>query len=230
MIKQKLKIIFVSLLGIFILFGYQNCAVVGNKQATQANSELAASSIQSQDKAMSVIESRCVSCHNSQNPSGGIDYVNNVSQLLGSGLVIPRYPELSPLYQVIAQGDMPPSKPLSQDEVNIINEWIKTGFQSGTTPVGNVPIVNTNLEPKFTSVFNNVIKPKCLGCHSNAGGNKGGVNLETYNSLRSFTTPGLSANSVLVIALSAGGKMSGRVTANELSVIKQWIDAGSQNN
>ncbi|HRO68690.1 MAG TPA: hypothetical protein PL182_14045, partial [Pseudobdellovibrionaceae bacterium] len=35
----------------------------------------------------------------------------------------------------------------------------------------------------FNSVYQAVIRPKCATCHSASGGNRGGVNLETYENV-----------------------------------------------
>jgi uncharacterized membrane protein len=224
---QSLGWIFLSLT---LLFSFQNCAVVGDKKASQNQSEQAATALATQDKAMSVIQSRCVSCHNPAMPSGGIDYIADVGSLLGSGLVVPRYPDLSPLYTAIAQGEMPPSRPLAQDEVDAINAWIKTGFD---TPAGGVvvtpPAANNTLQPKFSSIMTNVFKMKCLSCHSAAGGNKGGVNLETYNAVKNYVVAGVPAQSILLTALKPGGKMNGRASGLDISTINDWIAAGAKN-
>ncbi len=223
---QSLGWIFLSFT---LLFGFQNCAVVGDKKASQNQSEQAATALATQDKAMSVIQSRCVSCHNPSVPSGGIDYIADVGSLLGSGLVVPRYPDLSPLYTAIAQGEMPPSKPLAQDEVDAINAWIKTGFDTPGSVVVAPPATNNTLQPQFSSIMNLVFKSKCLSCHSAAGGNKGGVNLETYNSVKNYVVAGVPAQSVLLMALKPGGKMNGRASGLDISTINDWIAAGAKN-
>lgn len=46
---------------------------------------------------------------------------------------------------------------------------------------GDVPIEAADFhEPDFNVIMTKVIKPRCLECHSAAGGNKGGLNFESY--------------------------------------------------
>ncbi|MGZ3723223.1 MAG: hypothetical protein ACXVA9_09850, partial [Bdellovibrionales bacterium] len=40
--------------------------------------------------------------------------------------------------------------------------------------------------PDYKTIQAAVIGPQCLNCHSNAGGNKGGTNLEDYSHVRSL--------------------------------------------
>lgn len=49
-------------------------------------------------------------------------------------------------------------------------------FQEKPSPEENP---QSSDSPSFAFVYNKVIEPKCLPCHSNQGGNKGHINLES---------------------------------------------------
>jgi uncharacterized membrane protein len=73
-----------------------------------------------------IFQPKCVACHSSQMPSGGID-LSTYSGALGSG-VVPGSPGASRLYTVVASGTMPKGgSPLSQDETGAIFTWILQG-------------------------------------------------------------------------------------------------------
>lgn len=214
------------------VLSFQNCAVVGDAAGDpsldgdltgQSNPEMV------QNKAMAVINSRCVSCHNPLNPKGGIDYLGDVSSLLFYRMIVPKDPGSSLLYQVIQEGEMPPAGSLSDQEITAINDWINDGFSSDA-PVKAPPVVSTNLEAKYSNILKNVFMQKCLSCHSSAKA-FGGVVVDTYAATRNLVTPGVPNSSVLLTALMPGGKMADKgVTGAELGVIRDWIMNGAQNN
>lgn len=227
---MKMKKVIAFILFTFTALSFQNCAVVGN--STDDPAELAAlgtaEALISQEKAMQVITQNCVGCHNPSNPQGGIGYLNDVNSLLYYRMIVPRDPGSSVLYQVIQSGSMPPGNPLSQDELAAITLWITEGFNAAT-PVVTAPVISNTLEPKFSNISANILKPKCLSCHS-ADRAAGGVNLSTYTATRNVVTPGLPNSSVLYTAVLPGGKMAGRLTQAETGIIRDWIMAGAQNN
>lgn len=210
---------------------FQNCAVVGNStNEDTAEATATASNLLLQEKAMGVINNRCVKCHNSTAASGGIGYLDDVNSLLYYRMIVPRDPGSSILYQVIQDGSMPPSQPLTQTEVATITTWINEGF-NGATPVVTAPPAapTTTLEPKFSGISANIFTNKCLGCHSAAKA-FGGVNLSTYTSTKNYVVNGVPDSSALYTALLPGGAMSGKATQAEIGVIRDWILAGAQNN
>lgn len=214
------------------VLSFQNCAVVGDAAGDppldgnltgQSNPEMV------QNKAMAVINSRCVSCHNPENSKGGIDYLSDVSSLLFYRMIVPRDPGSSILYQVIQEGVMPPAGSLSDEEITAINDWINEGFNSNA-PVKAPPVVSTNLEAKYSNILKNVFTQRCNGCHSSAAA-RGGVVLDTYAATRNVVTAGVPNSSALYTALLPGGKMADKgVTGAELGVIRDWIMSGAQNN
>jgi hypothetical protein len=87
--------------------------------------------------------------------------------------------------------------------------------------------------PTFETYVGLLFARKCTGCHGELA--TGGLNLLTYESLMDggssgpVIIPGDSANSVLFQLQSAGGHFA-NLTAEELEIIRQWIDAGAPEN
>lgn len=70
-----------------------------------------------------------------------------------------------------------------------------------------------------------VFQPKCVRCHSSAGGNKGDVNLETYENVIAHLAD--IENDVLVEKSMPPRRAGGPLGAFEQNVLKLWIDAGA---
>jgi hypothetical protein len=82
--------------------------------------------------------------------------------------------------------------------------------EKATTPVNQV-------ESRFDTVYLTVFKPKCVGCH----GSSGGVNLESYENIRS--------NIDRIRERIEQGTMppSGPLAASDSSFVLAWIDDGA---
>lgn len=90
---------------------------------------------------------------------------------------------------------------------------------SGDQSIEKLP---TGTIPGYQTVATNIITPKCLGCHSDGGGNAGGVNLETYTNVK---------NNLEAVdnAIKSGSmpKNISQLTANQKEVFLSWLDAGA---
>jgi hypothetical protein len=87
--------------------------------------------------------------------------------------------------------------------------------------------------PTFETYVGPLFATKCTGCHGDLA--TGGLNMLTYADLMDGSSsgpvivPGDSDNSLLYQIQNAGGHFA-NVTAEELEIIKQWIDAGAPEN
>ncbi len=77
-------------------------------------------------------------------------------------------------------------------------------------------------ELNFSIVVNNVLKQKCLTCHSNAGGNSGRINLETYIKIE----PYIYRIRDLVTNKEMPPRRSPQLTPVEYNLLIAWIDLG----
>ncbi|MEO8356376.1 MAG: NapC/NirT family cytochrome c [Chloroflexota bacterium] len=84
--------------------------------------------------------------------------------------------------------------------------------------------------PTFENYVAPLVTIKCAACHGDLA--SGGLNMLTYEGLMEGSSngpvvvPGDSANSLLFQVQSAGGHFA-NLAADELEVIKQWIDSGA---
>jgi uncharacterized membrane protein len=228
-IKTKIKLVLGLVAGFVVLVSYQNCAKPVS-QSSYVVSGLTELDI-AESKALQVLTTRCSSCHSADVPSGGVD-VLSVDSLLASGAVIPTEPGLSPLFQAVSGGSMPPSKPLAQDEILAISDWItKMQKDTGVTlPPGQQPLP---LGPNYASIYQNVLRVSCLGCH-NSGNARGGVSFSTYAATMNTVQRTLPNNSSLYTSIAVRNTMpqgaGGSLSADQKRAIFDWITAGAANN
>ncbi|MGZ3787342.1 MAG: hypothetical protein ACXVLQ_02400 [Bacteriovorax sp.] len=89
---------------------------------------------------------------------------------------------------------------------------------SGNQAIEKLPMGTV---PGYQLVNSGIIGPKCLECHSSAGGNAGGVNLETYANVS-----GNLASIRDEVTSSRMPKNRAPLSAREKEILLTWIDAG----
>lgn len=75
----------------------------------------------------------------------------------------------------------------------------------------------------YANVNTNIMQPKCISCHSAAGGNGGGVNLETYATVKAASAKIKSVTVDGTPRMPPGGPLNS--TLKEL--LGNWITAGA---
>ena len=182
-----------------------------------------------------VFAPKCIRCHsNAGGNKGGINLESyaqvkqNIAKIQDA---------------VIVQQFMPPAGPLTEDLRGILSQWIDKGLpETSTDPIGpppvNPPPVNPPPSPQpenppppvspppspvldYKFVNQNVFAPKCIRCHSNAGGNKGGINLESYAQVKQNIAKIEDAVIVQQFMPPAGP-----LTEDLRGILSQWIDKG----
>ncbi len=73
----------------------------------------------------------------------------------------------------------------------------------------------------FTSVKAQVFQPYCIRCHSQAGGNKAGINLETYARVKPIITRVKAAVNTNFMP------QSGPLNDTSKAILNAWADAGA---
>lgn len=85
-----------------------------------------------------LLAGRCLECHNAGELKGKLDLTSKTTAMRGgeSGTVIaPGDPDESLLWQYVDGDEMPPKKPLSAAEKEILRKWIADGAAWGTDPI-----------------------------------------------------------------------------------------------
>jgi uncharacterized membrane protein len=90
----------------------------------------------------------------------------------------------------------------------------------------NSPDETVTVDPdtpvSFAEIHEKILEPSCLGCHSAAGGNQGGVNVETHAAAKSVAG-GIRSSTVNSRRMPKGDSLS----ANEIALLKAWLDQGT---
>lgn len=225
-IKAKLKLIITVIFGFIVLVAYQNCS--GGKKGDGGTSELSSEQAIVSNKALTILATKCSSCHDSTIKAGGLD-VLNLDEMLALGVVVPNEPLLSVLFTRVQQGQMPPTKALSLSEIQTISDWIQLGFASAPV-IGNLPPATViPLGPNYASINANILSRRCLGCHNVANPN-GGVSFSTYASTMNTVQRTLPLQSTMYTAVAVRmtmPKSGGALNAAETKAIFDWITAGA---
>lgn len=229
--KFKKHYVIIAALGIVCPLAFQNCSQLGydENKATSLSVGLSESDVLEQ-KAMLVLQNNCVSCHNAEIPSQGVD-LTNVSLMLLVGVVIPNEAGQSPLMQVLMNPSMPEHGTLKQKDINVLSKWISEGFKE-QYPVDIPNATPIPLGPTWASLKQNIFSKKCAGCHN---ANSPRVNLTTIAGVLSRVTPGNAGSSLVYRRVSGlqAPTMPLNLTplsAAEITAIEGWINAGAMNN
>ncbi len=83
-----------------------------------------------------LLASRCLDCHSGAMPKGDLDLSRKSLVLEGdAAMVAPGKLEASELWKRIEANEMPPKKPLTASEKQIVKEWILSGAKWGRDPI-----------------------------------------------------------------------------------------------
>lgn len=146
----------------------------------------------------------CSACHTTDDPGGTSD-TSFCSNSACHGNVYTFAGFDAPTLREILKSQLPPPEPASE-------------------------LPATTEAPTFENYVAPLVTVKCAACHGDLA--SGGLNMLTYKGLMDGSSngpvvvPGDSANSLLFQIQSAGGHFA-NLAADELEVIKQWIDAGA---
>ena len=84
-------------------------------------------------RARSILNRRCLACHNNQLNNGGISFEDRATLLKGGSrgpAIVPGAPERSFLIEAVGRAGevkMPPGRPLKGREIRVLSGWIKDG-------------------------------------------------------------------------------------------------------
>jgi nitrate/TMAO reductase-like tetraheme cytochrome c subunit len=146
----------------------------------------------------------CAACHTMDDP-GGTSNTSFCSNSACHGNVYTFAGFDAPKLREILKEQLPPPEPTSE-----------------LPTAGDTPTFESYVGPLFAT--------KCTDCHGDL--ETGGLNMLTYADLMKGSSngpviiPGDSAHSVLFQVQSAGGHFA-NLTAEELEIVKQWIDSGA---
>ena len=222
---------------LFLLFSGCNYSVPnvpGVASVNQTIEKLPTGTIPSyQTIATEIIAPKCLVCHSSNSGNAGginLETYANVSSELGL------------ISSALTSGSMPKNGiTLTAKEKEIFLAWVDAGgpldaIASVDTPVvaptqNSVPILipvtpmpSVTIDPNkidYQMVNSQVIGPRCLSCHSNQGGNRAGLNLETYENV--FNERNGIKNQVSNGSMPTGSPL----TSIQKQTILTWLNNGA---
>lgn len=225
------------LLAFIPLVAYQNCGWNGDSFQSILSSDGRQLSVRweadpdLQEKAMVIIENRCAACHAGGAFLGNIGPIDNVDYLLSSGLVVPGDSLSGQMMEAIQSEMMPPDLPLTQEERDDLTIWIDSFVPTSPLPQENQPGSGSgSIQATFQSINQNILIPKCLGCH-NPSGIRSGEDFSTYQT--TITTgkivPGNAAGSIFYDQIASGAMPFGgqALSSEEVQAVADWINAGA---
>lgn len=146
--KKHLILALISASGLMVL-SYQGCSPNGFTTETfLVQADLSSNGNLSMKQPGEILSSStCVSCHSGTNPSGNYD-LSTYDAAVSGGRVVPNSPAASLLVQRLRDGSMPPTGPLPEAEIRVIETWVAAGApRYGMAPPENVPpVVNAGAD------------------------------------------------------------------------------------
>ena len=200
-----------------------------------------------------LLTAKCGSCHGSPLLMGGLNLTNYQGAIAGGvhhDVVAPGDAAGSLMINKIIGGGHPGR--LSQIQLAAVRAWINTGAPEGLyvdgvpepwplqvstaqpeIPAGEQPAGAPGSEAQrytWENRVGSILRSRCGSCHGEAT-RMSGLNLTTYaGAMAGGTTrviiPGNPDSSKLITKVAGGGH-PGRLSAQELDIVKQWIASGA---
>ena len=214
--------------------GNTNTGGGGNTGGSGGNSSVPCdpNKIYFKQQVLPILISNCAlsGCHDDASRKDGV-ILTSYEKVMNTGDVRPGRPGDSDLYEVLVENDpdkrmpRPPLNPLSQQQIQIIYQWIQQGAQ-------NLECSSMCDENSFTysGTIKVLIANKCQGCHS-GGLPQGGIDLSTYNGVKAKIDDGRLWGAINHQAgFSPMPKNGTKLSECEINQFRKWIDAGAPNN
>lgn len=156
--------------------------------------------------------------------------LTSYNQIINTGGIVGGNLNAGDIFEVINENDpddiMPPSpnEPLTQDQIDLIADWIMQGAQNNSCESLFCDTLNVSFATNISSLVSN----KCEGCHSGTTPN-GDVSLTNYAQISAAATSGTlwdainSLNGVATMPPSTG------LSDCEIATFRIWIENGALN-
>ena len=173
-------------------------------------------------------------CHDAASAQNGV-ILNSYQNVMITGDVTPYNLNNSDIWEVITETDpdkvMPPpgQTPLTQDQINLIGQWINQGAQNLVCDDQLGPCDSINVS--FTATIQPILQNKCVGCHTSATSLNGMVNLSNHQGVAAVAVSGRLLGAINhspgFAPMPNGGP---KLNACEIAKITSWVASGSPNN
>ena len=172
-----------------------------------------------------IFNSKCAmsGCHDAGRSAEGYD-LSTYKKIVSRGIVKGK-PNSSELYEVVADGEMPPRgyTKLSAAEKKMLYDWIADGAKNGI----NCAVKCDSASSGFAAVIQPMMTKYCVGCHAypNASAQ---VELSGYIGVKNSINQGLlkSLDHTGYYPMPKGGA---KLSDCEIAQVRKWIQRGAPN-
>ncbi|MCB0707558.1 MAG: hypothetical protein KDC34_19720 [Saprospiraceae bacterium] len=171
-------------------------------------------------------------CHNAASAEDGV-VLESFQTVMNSDVVKAFDLGDSEMFEVITETDPdkkmppPPETPLTQEQINIISQWILQGADNLEC---NPDLNCDTTDVSYAAVIRPILDNTCVGCH---GGSvpSGGISFMTYAGVKAMADSGQLLGAVNWDAgysfMPQGGN---KLPDCEIAQLKSWIDSGALEN
>ncbi|QEC66742.1 hypothetical protein FRZ67_05275 [Panacibacter ginsenosidivorans] len=164
-------------------------------------------------------------CHDATSHKEGYVF-DNYKHITAKGIV-PYQPHESEVYQVIAEGEMPPkgNPKLTTEQVTLIRRWIRQGALN----TKNCITCDTT-QYTYSGTISGIFETNCIGCHSTNNAS-GGIDLSTYAGASVVALNGRLVGAVThAPGYSPMPQNAPMLPDCNITQIEKWVAAGAPNN
>jgi hypothetical protein len=209
-------------------YGYQGSPYVVNNPAptpTPPGHPCNPDTVYFNQQILSLITSNCTmkNCHNTNN--GEVFNLTNYTAIMR--IVVPGNPNASQLYTSITVGGedpMPPSGPLSSDQIALIAKWISQGAKNLTCDYCDTS------KYTFSGTIFPLIQNYCIGCHSGSNVSGNVVSLENYNPVKAQADNGQLIGTITHTCCKPMPQNGPMLSDCIITQFKNWIKHGAKDN
>jgi hypothetical protein len=187
-----------------------------------------------QQQVLPILTSSCtnpgdgLNCHHTANDENDEIQITSYESLMGSGIV-----QDGDFWEALNEDDpdvvMPryPVPPLTQDQLNIIAQWLQQGAQNTSCENAGCDTLNVT----YSGTIAPIIDARCRSCH-NANSTSGGLNLTQWTVVNSIAMDGRLEGSIRhlgdpYIAMPPSGPQLSDCRIEQFLI---WIEQGAPNN
>jgi uncharacterized membrane protein len=190
------------------------------------------STVYFQQQIQPILISNCAlpGCHSGPNPANGLD-LTNYQGMFDEDVVRP-FDLDRDLFEAITEDDPdkimppPPQAPLTQDQIDLIAQWIMQGAQNNSCVSSGCDTLNVT----YSGTIVPLVQQRCQGCHSGVTP-QGGLNLTSYTVMNALATDGrLEAVITHDPFYAPMPPSSPRMPDCEIRKFLIWVEAGAPNN
>lgn len=212
---------------VFLCVSFSACTFAKHKQGdgVEAGANICSSQIDFRVIERTILAPKCFTCHGAGSGNLNIDTYSAVQA------------NFAKVQSFVQSGAMPPGKPLSASEKNLLTAWQDAGLpevSSGTGATecndagGGDSLVPVVLAPHYEAISKLIFEPRCIGCH----GEGDSLDFSSYAQIISYqdlfkSKPGEDPDFVEAVASGfMPPKKNPKLTEAEVEIIRQWVILG----